>query len=217
MVQSRTDDVSSHREDPTGADTASKVGRPWRGRDSGSLSDEALIAGMADRDERAGLAFVRRHQRRIFGIAFAIVNDRTVAEDVAQEAFLRVWRHAAVFDPRRSSVLTWTSRITRNLAIDALRLHRAFATDPNDVIWAGLMSEEATLDDRAVHADEITRAGAALRELPTEQRHALVRSTFYGQSAQEIADAEQIPLGTAKSRIRIGLDKVRDALAKEGS
>jgi RNA polymerase sigma factor (sigma-70 family) len=185
--------------------------------DLAALSDEALLAGIASHDERAGLVFVRRHQRRIFGIALSIVNDRSIAEDVAQEAFIRVWRHAPIFDPRRSSVVTWTSTITRNLSIDALRLRRAYPIDPDDVIWTGMASGDDSPDDRAVRSDEMARARAVLRTLPTHQRRALMRSAFYGQSAQEIATAENVPLGTAKSRIRIGLSKVRDALTEEGT
>jgi RNA polymerase sigma-70 factor (ECF subfamily) len=180
------------------------------------LSDEALVAGMANHDERAGHAFVRRHERRLFGIAISIVNDRTIAEDVAQEAFIRVWRHAAIFDPRRSSVITWMSTITRNLAIDALRLRRAYPADPDDVVWMGMVSDMNPLEERAVRNDEMARARAVIRALPVDQRRALMRSAFYGQSAREVAEAEQIPLGTAKSRIRLGLSKVRDALAEQG-
>jgi RNA polymerase sigma-70 factor (ECF subfamily) len=181
-----------------------------------ALSDEALLAGMANHDERAGLAFVRRHERRIFGIAFSIISDRTIAEDVAQEAFIRICRHAPIFDPRRSSVVTWTSTITRNLAIDALRLRRALPVDPDDVLWTGMVTDENLLEERVVRNDEMARARAVLRTLPVDQRRALMRSAFYGQSAQEIAAAENIALGTAKSRIRIGLTKVRDAMAEEG-
>jgi RNA polymerase sigma factor (sigma-70 family) len=172
---------------------------------------------MGGRDERCGAVFVRRHERRIFGIAFAIVNDRTVAEDVAQEAFLRVWRHAGIFDPRRSSAATWTATITRNLAIDALRLRRATPTDPDDMVWMGVAADGPTVDDHAVHSDDIAQVKSALRELPADQRRALLCAAFYGQSAQEIATAESIPLGTAKSRIRIALDKVRDALEARGA
>ncbi|HWD24721.1 MAG TPA: sigma-70 family RNA polymerase sigma factor [Acidimicrobiales bacterium] len=188
-----------------------------RATDAATLSDEALLAGMANHDERCGLVFVRRHERRIFGIAFSIVNDRSIAEEVAQEAFVRVWRHAPIFDARRSSVVTWSSTIARNLAIDALRLRRALPIDPDDIIWTGMVSKENSLEDRAVRSDQMAEARAILRTLPVDQRRALIRSAFYGQSAQEIATAEQIPLGTAKSRIRIGLVKVRDALVQDGA
>ena len=89
-----------------------------------SVADDALVAGMAAGDADAASAFVERFQRRVFGLAYTIVGDARAAEDVAQEALLRAWRHAGVFDPRRGSVTTWLLTITRNLSIDALRVRR---------------------------------------------------------------------------------------------
>ena len=83
-------------------------------------SDEALLAGMAHGDEQAGLAFVRRYQGRVFGLALSMLGDPGLAEDVAQEALVRAWRHAPVYDPRRGAVSTWVLTIGRNLTIDAL-------------------------------------------------------------------------------------------------
>lgn len=181
-------------------------------------SDEGLLAGMAAGDERAADVFVRRHQRRVFGIALAIVVDRTAAEDVAQEAFVRAWRHAAVFDIRRGSATTWLDTVTRHLAIDHVRLRRADPVDPDDVVWRRHSATPATSGPaaRAEVADEVDRLRLALDELPVEQARALVRSGVLGQSATEIATAEGIPLGTAKSRIRLGLTRVRDQLAEDG-
>ncbi len=199
-------------------DAAPKNGRLRRRRqsnDPGLVSDEALVAGMASGDERAGAAFVHRHERRVFGIALAITANRSTAEDVAQESFLRAWRHAAVFDPRRASATAWLSTITRNLAIDALRLRRAVPVDPADAVWLELGNSEPAPEARAVHSDAVDRVRAALLAVPVDQRRALVRSAFYGQSAAEIAEAESIALGTAKSRIRLGLAKVRDLLGGE--
>ncbi len=173
------------------------------------------MAGMAAGDERAAAAFVQRHERRVFGIALAITADRTTAEDVAQEAFLRAWRHATVFDPRRAPATSWLSTITRNLSIDALRLRRAVPVDADDAVWLGLDTVGPTPESQAEHTVAIDRVRAALRTVPVDQRRALVRSAFYGQSASEIATAEAIPVGTAKSRIRLGLSKVRDILGGE--
>ena len=78
----------------------------------GELSDEALLAGMAVGDQSAAVTFTRRYQRRVFGLAYSMTNDAGVAEDVAQEAMIRVWRHAPVFDPRRGSVTSWVLTIT---------------------------------------------------------------------------------------------------------
>jgi RNA polymerase sigma-70 factor (ECF subfamily) len=177
-----------------------------------AASDEALVAGMATRDFRAAEVFVQRHEQRVFGIAMAIASDRATAEDVAQEAFLRAWLHAAVFDPRRASAQAWLSTITRNLAIDALRLQRATAVDPNDAIWLESDSRAVTTEDQTERSMAVDRVRHALSRVPVAQRRVLVRSAFYGQSAAEIADAEAIPIGTAKSRIRLGLSKVRDIL-----
>ncbi len=192
-----------------------RVRRRSRWHEGRESSDEALVAGMAAGDERAAAAFVQRHQRRVFGIALAITADRSTAEDVAQEAFLRAWRHAAVFDPRRAPATSWLSTITRNLAIDALRLRRAIPVEPDDKVWLEIETGQKTPEAHAEHAVTADRVRAALRAVPVDQRRALLRSAFYGQSAAEIATAEAIPVGTAKSRIRLGLSKVRDVLGGE--
>src|SRR5690349_1392723 len=100
---------------------------------SGVLSDAALLDRVAAGDARAAAEFVERFQRRVFGLAVTIVTDRAAAEDVAQEALLRAWRHAGAYDPRRGSVVTWLLTITRNAAIDALRVRRPVATSPEDL------------------------------------------------------------------------------------
>ena len=95
-----------------------------------SVSDDALVAGLAAGDSDAASAFVRRFQRRVFGLARTIVPDNRAAEDVAQEAFLRAWRHAAAYDPDAGSVVGWLLTITRNLAIDAVRVRRPVELRP---------------------------------------------------------------------------------------
>lgn len=176
-------------------------------------SDEALLAGMAVGDEQAAIAFVRRYQRRVFGLAVGIVGDPVLAEDVAQEALLRVWRHAPVYDARRGGVTTWVLTITRNLAIDALRLRRAVPTDPDDLVSLAAASTGRDPEAAAVTGDAVARVRAALATLPAPQRRALVMAALYGRTAAEVSVAESIPLGTAKTRIRGGLMKLRAAMA----
>lgn len=176
-------------------------------------SDEALIAGMAVGDDAAAVAFVRRYQRRVYGLALSMVGDPTLAEDVAQEAFLRAWRHASVFDRRRASVATWLLTITRNLAIDSLRVRRAVPADPDGELWLGLVSPAC--DEQAEQFDSRARVQKALSAVPPEQARALVLAAVYGHSAAEVSRAESIPLGTAKTRIRRGLMKLRDLLEEE--
>lgn len=183
-----------------------------RSRDQGDISDEALLSGVAVADERSTLVFVRRYQHRLFGLAFGIVGDATRAEDVVQEAFVRIFRHAEVFDARRGSVSSWALTITRNLAIDVLRVQRDTPADPDDLVFLGLLCTERTPEEVAVTEDAMVRVRAALPDLPTEQRRAVLLAAMYGRSAAEIASVEAIPLGTAKSRIRMGMAKLRGAL-----
>jgi RNA polymerase sigma-70 factor (ECF subfamily) len=178
-------------------------------------SDEALLAAMALGDDQAGLAFVRRYQHRLFGLAMGISGDVGLAEDVAQEAFIRIFGHAAVFDARRGSVASWALTIARNLAIDALRIRRATPTDPDDRVFLELMGTEAQPEEAALATDALSRVRAALAELPTEQRRALLLGAMYGRSSEEIAHSEDIPQGTAKSRIRLGMAKLRDLVVSE--
>ena len=130
---------------------------------SSSVSDDALLAGLAAGDRTAATAFVRRFQARVYGLALAIVRDPGVAEDVAQEAFLRAWRHAAAYDPRRGSVPTWLLTIARNLAIDATRLRRAEPVDPEALLALGLVSPDADPGEREVQVDETERLRRAVR------------------------------------------------------
>ena len=137
-------------------------------------SDEALLGAMAIGDELAGVAFVRRYQRRAFGLALAIVGDPGLAEDVAQEAIVRTWRHAPVYDSRRASVTTWVLTITRNLAIDALRLRRAVPIDPDDIVNLGIVSNDPDPSDVAQRGDATAQVRRALKTLPAEQRRVLL-------------------------------------------
>ena len=185
------------------------------GLDDDGASDEALLSGMAIGDDRAGLTFVRRYQRRLYGLALGIVGDVGDAEDVAQEAFIRIFRHAPVFDARRGSVATWALTITRNLAIDSIRVRRGIPTDPDDGLFVELTSDQRQPDAVTVARDDVARLRAALAALPSDQRRAVVLAALYGRTAADIAGGESIPLGTAKSRIRVGMAKLRAAASED--
>jgi len=176
------------------------------------LPDEAVLAGLAAGDPAAARTLVVRYQARVFGLALGVLRDRAAAEDVAQEAFVRAWRHADAFDPRRGTVAAWLLRITRNLAIDAVRLRRADVVDPELLATLDLVSNDPSVDEAAVTADGVARVRRALRELPVEQSRAVLLAAFYGHTAEEISRTENIPLGTAKTRIRLGLRKVKALL-----
>ena len=189
----------------------------WRRRSSvWSVSDDALLAGLGTGDAEAAAAFVRRFQRRVFGLAVAVAGDAALAEDIAQEAFLRAWRHAAAYDSRRGTVATWLLAITRNLAIDAIRLRRPVAIDPESLLVLQMPSQTRGPEDAATVNEDVSRLRAALTELPPEQRRALILAAFHGQTAREVGDTEGIPLGTAKTRIRTAMIRLRAALVSEG-
>jgi RNA polymerase sigma factor (sigma-70 family) len=180
-----------------------------------TVSDEALVAGLASGDQDAASEFVRRYQRRIFGLASTIVRDAGLAEDVAQEAFVRAWRHAANYDPRRGTVTTWLLTITRNLAIDTLRVRRPTAVDPESLPGLHLASADPSPDEVPGLRDDVAPLRAAIGRLPEEQRRALIMASLLGYTAREVSEVEGIPLGTAKTRIRTALFRLRAAVRAE--
>ena len=145
-----------------------------------------------------------------------MVGDAAVAEEIAQEAFTRAWRHAGAYDPRRGRVATWLLSITRNLAIDQLRAKRPQPLDPERIRDA----ERAMWTTGAQPGvGEPPAAVAELREalggLPDDQRRALLLAALFGYTAREIGAIEDIPLGTAKTRIRSAMRKL-DRLGEAG-
>lgn len=180
-----------------------------------SPSDEALLAGMASGDEASTVAFVRRYQRRVFGLAVGILEDRGAAEDVAQEALFRAWLHAPVFDTRRGSVENWVLTITRNLSIDALRKRRSIPFDPDELVALAKASCATPMEDAVATRSMSATIVNALESIPVDQRRAVVLASLYGRTALEISEIESIPLGTSKTRIRAGLSKLRSILESE--
>ncbi len=180
-----------------------------------NLADDALLAGLAAGDAAATEAFVARFQRRVFGLALVMTGDRRTAEDVAQEALLRAWRHGATYDARRGSVTTWLLTITRNLAIDSMRVRRPVPIEPD--AFADLMpaSSERDPGDLAGATDDAARVHAAVATLPEDQRRAVVLAGLLGRSAREVSEIEGIPLGTAKTRIRTAMLRLRTLLTNE--
>jgi RNA polymerase sigma-70 factor (ECF subfamily) len=174
-------------------------------------SDEALLAGLAAGDRAAAAAFVRRFQRRVFGMAMTILGDAAAAEDAAQETFLRAWRHAASYDPRRGRVLTWLLGIVRNVAIDSARLKRAEPLDP-ELLASRLQLQAGQDGSGSDQLGDRARLREALVTLPMEQRRALFLAAYSGRTAREIADLEGVPLGTAKTRIRTAMLRLREEL-----
>jgi RNA polymerase sigma-70 factor (ECF subfamily) len=181
-------------------------------------SDEALLERLAaGADESALSDLYDRYQAQMYGIAMRITRDPALAQDAVQEAFVGVWRNAARYAAGRSSVRTWMLSIAHHRAIDIVRRRRPAATLPEvETADAALTTpdvwpEVAQTLDRA----EVT---AAMAGLPKAQREAIQLAYFEGLTQVEIADRTGAPLGTVKSRVRLGLLQLRRALeGQEGT
>ena len=176
-----------------------------------SLSDESLLAGFASGEPDAVAAFVRRFQSRVYGLALRLLRDPEAAEEVAQDAFVRAWRHAGGYDARRGEVGTWLLAITRNLARDAARFRGPEPIDPDTILMLPLQDTNAGPEEQALGAPT-GRVREAIATLPHAQQRAVVLAALAGRTAREISESEGIPVGTAKTRIRSGMLKLRSAL-----
>lgn len=199
-------------------------GKPWRGMNERNTSqagdvgamDAGLLQRMARGDREAFGALYDRFSRPLFSTALQILRDSAEAEDVTQEVFLTLWEKAAEFSDRRGSAFAWAVTLTRNRAIDRIRMRRRRGellaqAAPDDL--SALVSD--ALPDSADHLSAKEHASgvrAAVAELPAEQQEALRLAFFSGLTQQEIAAHLQQPLGTIKARIRRGLMKLREKL-----
>jgi RNA polymerase sigma factor (sigma-70 family) len=179
------------------------------------LPDEALLAAVGLDEPDAAIVFVRRFQGRVFGLAFVITGDRNLAEDVAQQAFERAWRHAGSFDSRRGTVVTWLLAIVHNLAVDTARVRRPELVDPSDLLELLPPASDVDPESAAMRADDLGRLRPALDALPVEQRRAVLLATIAGRTSREIGIIEGIPTPTAKTRLRTGLAKLQAAVIRE--
>jgi len=175
-------------------------------------TDEELVRRIAAQDEAALATLYARYRPLAFALAVRVVGDAGRAEDVLQDAFLSVWRKAGTYAEGRGSARTWLSSIVRNRAIDIVRASRERAVQDDEELLLGIHDPApAVFDQVAASLDgEMTRR--ALTELPSEQREAISLAYFGGLSHSEIATQTGLPLGTVKSRVRLGIQRMRDAM-----
>jgi RNA polymerase sigma-70 factor (ECF subfamily) len=175
-------------------------------------SDSDLVRAFMARDEIAAEELYARFAPRVFGLGMVMLGSGAQAEDLVQDTFVKVWRKADSFDSTRGSLDTWVLLIARSLAIDLIRRRvletRVLAAqeDPGDV------SPGAGPEEMAETRDMASRARRAMAGLSAGQRAALELAYFQGKTSAEVAELEGIPVGTAKTRIRTALVKLRDAL-----
>jgi RNA polymerase sigma-70 factor (ECF subfamily) len=175
----------------------------------GTLPDEALIARVCWREEAALDIIYDRYHRLVFTIALRMVGDRELAEEVVQDVFQAVWQSASSFQPN-GNLSAWLIGITRHRAIDATRSRRFRSRAREDLLDDERMNSVAHNDTDMVTLRAVMEA--ALAELPTTQRQAIELGYFGGLSHTEIAKRLGEPVGTIKSRMRMGLMKLRDLL-----
>lgn len=174
----------------------------------------ALMQAMAGGDRGAFAQLYDRLSRPLFATARRILNDEREAEDIVHDVFLALWEKSADFDATRGSVFAWAVTLTRNRAIDRLRLHRRRAELLNESVPSDLGYDQAAPGIDPAKAETAASVRAAVASLPAEQQRALELAFFSGLTQQEIAERLQEPLGTVKARIRRGLIKLRDQLAR---
>jgi RNA polymerase sigma-70 factor (ECF subfamily) len=171
------------------------------------LSDVELMARIARRDEQALSALYDRYAGTALALAERVLQDRAEGEDVVQEVFVRVWDDASRYSEARGSVAAWLVSTVRNRAID--RLRRRSARERATVRASEGLSPIA---DAVLVDDTDLRVRQALRDLPADQRQTIELAYFDGLSQTELSQKLGQPLGTIKSRIRLGMKKLRDAL-----
>ncbi|HYH91514.1 MAG TPA: sigma-70 family RNA polymerase sigma factor [Candidatus Saccharimonadales bacterium] len=180
-------------------------------RDARRAEEAALLARIVERDERAVEALYARYSGPLYSLAYQVTGADRFAQDVVQEVFVAVWNNAARFDPARGSVGPWLFSLARHKAIDLVRKEANIRKRTADV---DMELEEA--DDDVAHEVWVNirrdRVRAAITQLTEPQRVALELAFFSGLTHVEVAERLGIPLGTAKTRIRSALLRLRDAL-----
>ena len=178
------------------------------------LSDEAVIALVARSDQSALAELYDRFGRLAYGVALRVVRDERLAEDAVQEGFLTAWRTADRFMPERAKAGTWLLTLVHRRAVDLVRREerRRAESLPDDVAHASAESAE----EDAWLRFERERVQSALKRLPDQQREALELAYYGGFSQSELAERLGQPVGTIKSRMLVGLTRLRELLGEPG-
>lgn len=179
------------------------------------LGDGELIRLAAGLDPGPFEVLYERHHVVTFSFAVRIVGSRDRAGDVVQEAFLNLWRSAGRYDPKRGSVRTWLMAMVHHCGVDAVRRLSTRERWQLEAAREPRATESDVTSAQAYARDEARAVRGALRNLPADQRRIIELAFYGGWTQSEIADMLKLPLGTVKSRARLGLLKLRDALLSE--
>jgi len=189
------------------------------GNSPNELSDEALLSAIARGDVLAMDSLYQRYSRILYSLAYRMVADHQIAEDLIQDAFLSVWRRSTSFSPQAGAARSWLISILHHRAIDYLRRVRrrsSIQESPLDEIELDETTAVSDVWDEAWRSVQSSQVRAALMQIPTEQRLVIELAYFQGWTHTEIAEGTQTPLGTVKARMRLGLNHLKRALLEQG-
>ncbi len=182
------------------------------------LDDVRLIELILHSQADALAELYDRYSRLVFGLALNAIGDRALAEEVTQDVFMRVWDKASTYQPEMGKVITWLANIARYRAIDVLR-HQDIRPEGHSLSFDDLPffdpPDSQNVEKEVELSNESQRVRQALAQLPKEQREALSLAYFKGYTQEEVAEALHEPLGTVKTRIRLGMLKLRQILLEE--
>ena len=178
-------------------------------------ADQRLMRSFAARDVGAADVLYQRFAGRIYGLGLVMLGNEAAAQDLVQDTFVKLWRNADRYDRSRGKLETWVLLMARSLAIDAIRRRVLEVRTLESADRPTEVDQGPGPDERAVTVDLTDRARRAMSSLPAEQRAALELAYLGGKTSAEISDLEGIPVGTAKTRIRAALLRLRDLLASD--
>jgi len=184
-------------------------------QDIRNLADEEVMQLVQQGDPRAFELLYDRHGGAAFSLAYRMVGNRVNAEDISQEAFLSIWRSRLRYQPERGSVRTWILGVVHHRAIDALR--RNLVHDRRRVEAEGFEEREEApelTDVEAARREEAQNVRSALDTLPEDQCRVIELAYFGGFTHSQIAEMLEMPIGTVKGRMRLGLEKLRRQLSE---
>lgn len=172
------------------------------------MDDLELISQVTHGDQKAFLVLYDRYSSRVYALALRILKDNMLAEEVVQDTFLKIWSRARQYLTERGSLQNWLLTIARRTALDRLRLESRRITlsdgDDPDFTWETLPEPETASEEARWHGLYL-----AVQSLPEEQRKVIELAYYQGMSQSEIAEVLALPLGTVKTRLRIGMDRLR--------
>jgi RNA polymerase sigma-70 factor (ECF subfamily) len=181
-----------------------------RGRQYLILADEDLISLIDAGDAEAFSTLYERHSRAVYSLAYRMMGERQAAEDLTQDAFIKVWRNAASYRVERGSVRTWVLSVAHNRGIDQLRAHASRRRTQDKIEASAPRSQPSEAFAETWRNSQRDQVREALQALPPEQLKILELAYFSGYTHLEISELLSLPLGTVKGRMRLGLKKMRD-------